>query len=411
VQVYAEDPEPGSVETVEGEIDWPIFWQTFKQYAQWDLEWHDGSEWVSVKEDLDVQLSYPQLNTSKINLVFDASHSGNYRLTFAINKVVKDYAEKIDKYQYELTYDDVSIIFDWSDCANISGLVFSHGIKDNLFWFRIRRDNVPLGAHVEIDPATIATPNYVSIVSGVYQRNGFYASGRFWVFYSTGSNAYYESSTDGTTWSGAVTGIGYGAGWAFSVCYDVGTDLIHYSRYQNRETFYRAGTPETDGTITWITAEYKIYDGTSDSYYTNPSISVDSEGYAWIGLNRRSGSSYWPYVWKNANNDGTWSKEFGWRLHTTSSSLWRVIPVPLTDGKVYTVYAAEQSGGGAYEPKGQLYDDGFGDQEAVTADYLNEHSVFSATALGDDVHFVYNYWDAIKHVERPYSGSWGSPTI
>ncbi len=43
-------------------IDWPEFWQTFKQYALWDLEWYNGSEWVSVKEDLAVQLSYPALN-------------------------------------------------------------------------------------------------------------------------------------------------------------------------------------------------------------------------------------------------------------------------------------------------------------------------------------------------------------
>ena len=78
-------------------INWPSFWQKYKKYALWDLEWYDGSSWVSVKEDMTAELSYPEPNRCKVNLVFDASHAGDYRLTHAINKVVREYITRVDE--------------------------------------------------------------------------------------------------------------------------------------------------------------------------------------------------------------------------------------------------------------------------------------------------------------------------
>jgi len=110
-----------TINTVGEEINWPKFWRKFEKYTSWDLEWYNSFEWVSVKKDLDIQLSYPQQNMSKINLVFDAPNSGNYRLTFIINKLVGTYEKKLDK--YEISYDDIIIIFDWSDCVETPGLI------------------------------------------------------------------------------------------------------------------------------------------------------------------------------------------------------------------------------------------------------------------------------------------------
>jgi hypothetical protein len=136
-------------------LDWPDFWGKFNQYADWNLEWHNGSNWISVKQDLQIVRDYPEPNRVKLTLVFDASHEGDYRLTFAVNKLVKDYITKAENHVYQLNYGNYSLTFDWSDAAAINGIVFKYGVQDDYFWFRMRRDNVPLGAHVEIDPELI----------------------------------------------------------------------------------------------------------------------------------------------------------------------------------------------------------------------------------------------------------------
>ncbi len=145
----AEVPQP--------EFDWSGFWVKFNKYSDWDLEWYNGGQWVSVKSDLRVVRDYPEPNRVKLTLIFDASHAGNYRLTFAISKVVKDYVTRLGQFQYELDYENHSIVWDWSDAVSIPGIVFNHGVQDGFFWFRMRRDSVPLGAHVEIDPTLIAS--------------------------------------------------------------------------------------------------------------------------------------------------------------------------------------------------------------------------------------------------------------
>ena len=40
-----------------------------------------------------------------------------------------------------------------------------------------------------------------------YQRHTWYSQGRFWIFYSDGGNAVYQSSLDGITWTVKATAI------------------------------------------------------------------------------------------------------------------------------------------------------------------------------------------------------------
>jgi len=140
------------------------YWQTLNQHSAWDLEWYNVSllEWVSVKSDLTAQRQYVMPDLCKMTLLFNASQTGDYRLTFGIDLRVKRYVQKLDQYQYELTYEGVSVIFDWSDVIGISGLVVTHGVKNvdgnDYFWCRMRRDNVPQGAYLEIDPSVNIKP-------------------------------------------------------------------------------------------------------------------------------------------------------------------------------------------------------------------------------------------------------------
>jgi len=393
-------------------FDWSIFWQQFKNHSAWDLEWFDGVNWISIKGDLSIVRAFPNQTTCKITLIFDASHSGNYRLTFAIDEKIRDYVQKIDKFQYELLYDGYSIVFDWSDCAEIVGLVFSHGVKEidgeRFFWFRIRRDGIPIGAHIKIDPAVVATSSSYLAVSYPYQRKGFYANTRFWAFYVDSGTAYYESTTDPSDWSGSATSIGACTyGYEFSIWFD-GT-YIHYARYSAYYLKYRRGIPQSSGSISWSAVEQTVYYVGSSDYMHLPCITVDSGGYAWIGCVRYYNGLSYAKALKNSQNDGTWTTGINYTLTTTDSASWVVEIVPLTSLKVYVIYVYN-----GIAPKGKLYSGGWSSEETDLADYtLATSYLFSAVNEGDHVHFTYTRatTEQIRYNKRTYGVGWGATDV
>lgn len=266
-----------------------------------------------------------------------------------------------------------------------------------------------------MSPATVDTSTSPDSVNYCFQRKGFFAAGRFWAFYSDGTNAGWEFSPDGITWVGAFTSIGTcNTGYRFSVWFD-GT-YIHYARYNNvnYDLYYRRGTPVNDGTINWSAVEQTVYNGTSTDRYRYPCISVDTSGYAWIGANNdKPDGNDFPVILKNANNDGTWVTEVGfdpYELSAIDSTWWYVAPVPLTGGKVYVVYCL--NGGVQY---GRLYDAGWGAEENDLADFnISAGHNFSAVAFGDNVHFVYKKNAAphqIRHNERVWGVGWNAADV
>jgi len=138
------------------QMNWTRFWQVFNKHSTWDLEVNMGGGWFSVKADLKVIKSYVNESVCKISLDFTSSYAGDYRLTFAIDKRVENYVYKAAQMRYVLEYADYSVFFDWSDMKSIPQLQFSHGVTQlggqDVFWFRVRRDNVPQGMHVVLDP-------------------------------------------------------------------------------------------------------------------------------------------------------------------------------------------------------------------------------------------------------------------
>jgi len=254
-----------------------------------------------------------------------------------------------------------------------------------------------------VSPATVATSTTYTAVGRGTQRKGFYAAGLFWAFYSNGANAGWEFSNDGITWDGAFTPIGACIhGPRFSVWFD-GT-YVHYVRYNYFSIFYRRGIPEDDGSINWSAVEQTVNEGSISDYYDYPYISIDSNGYAWIGAPRTISFVCTPYILKNANNDGTWTTDFATELSAIEATIWLISPVPLTDGKVYVIYCRHHE-----LPLGKLYDGGFGGEENNLADYdieIGQH--FSAVADGDDVHFTYNKdrKNQIRHNERVWGVGW-----
>jgi hypothetical protein len=186
----------------------------------------------------------------------------------------------------------------------------------------------------QVDPSLLGTSTTTYATSYPCQRKTFYANGRFWVFYSDGTNMVYRTSTDGSTWSSATTVRAATNGYQFSVWFD-GT-YLHYAYAYSSSIYYRRGTPNSDGTITWSATEQTVSTTYNNASY--PMVSVDSNGYAWIGYRDTDGTNYYPYVIKSGNNDGTWGTGTITQLSTTSSSTWEVSITPLTSGKILAVY-------------------------------------------------------------------------
>jgi len=254
----------------------------------------------------------------------------------------------------------------------------------------------------------VSTSTAVRAVSYPFQRKTFFAATRFWVFYVDSSYIKYRTSTDGITWSDATT-IRYGGiGHYISIWFD-GT-YLHYAATQqsaNYALFYRRGTPNSDGTITWSANEQNAAPANSTIIYYTPFVSVDSDGYPWIGYQRRvpPGPVYYPHVTKSSTNDGTWTTatDFPYQLSTTSNSGWRVSIIPLTQTKMYAVYATDGPAG-----LGKLWTGSWGDEE-TTMSLCEDAWGHSIVAQGDDLHIAFNHANThnIMYNKRTYGSGWG----
>jgi hypothetical protein len=235
----------------------------------------------------------------------------------------------------------------------------------------------------------VGTSTTSTATLGPYQRKIFYAEGLFWVFYSNGTDLVYKTSNDGINWSSEAVIRACPYGYKFSCVFD-GT-YLHYvvGAAVDWNLYYRRGIPNSDGSITWSASEQTVFVGSSGNYHREPTITVDSLGYVWLGTDQVLAGSFYPWAWKNANKDGTWANApgFPYRLNASSSD-WRTTVVPLTSGKVYFIYVS------TYSPYicGRLYDGSWQPEEANFTQYLPEadgpdnHSV---VADGDTVYFAY----------------------
>jgi len=155
--------------------NWTRFWKVFNQHSVWDLEYNNGTGWISDKSQLHIILNYTRrtiddnntlvymaanktdADSCKITLNFTAKYTGDYRLTFGIDLDVKNYTHKESTWNYTLSYQNYTVYFDWSDIKNLPLDSVNHGIQpvgdESYFWFRIRKNNVQEGVNVVIDPS------------------------------------------------------------------------------------------------------------------------------------------------------------------------------------------------------------------------------------------------------------------
>jgi hypothetical protein len=259
-----------------------------------------------------------------------------------------------------------------------------------------------VGAQVSL----VGTSTMVSGTRTPPQRKAFYAAGRFWAFYYNNGNIVCRTSTDGSTWSSETVIRAGDLGANLSVCFD-GT-YVHYACARSAVwIYYRRGTPNSDGSITWSAAEQTI---TETVACQDPSMAVDSNGYPWIAYHYGGTNDKRWRVRKSSKKDGTWATEHTWDLYTDTSIEPFGALVALTDGKMYSVYygmAADE------HVRGQLCTaDVWGDEEIASASHIDDgdYSPLSATAIGDDVHLV--FLEAITldvtYAKRTSGVGWGA---
>jgi len=170
-----------------------------------------------------------------------------------------------------------------------------------------------------------------------------------------------------------------------------------------------------DGTITWSATEQTV----TTTYNTvgGPYISVDSNGYVWVGY-----QDAYPYIIKSGNNNGTWGSTpagFPYKLSVTANIGWIISIIPLTSGKMLALYAYT-----GIVLKAKRWDGAAWGAEKTTTAEVCDGPAYSATAQGDDVHVAllkkavfdvvytsFNYVANSFGVETKVQDGWGSTSI
>jgi len=245
-------------------------------------------------------------------------------------------------------------------------------------------------------------------------RKIFWANGRHWVFYSDGINIVYCTSLDGINWTLPTIIQPCDYGFNFSVWFD--GIYLHYARYDSAsyDLYYRRGTPNADGSITWSTAaEQTVYNGSATLNFSYPVIIVDSGGYPWIGTQYYTRIDttdyYYPSIWKSSRNDGVWATQAGFPYSPPalpSAITWNTLLVPLTNQRVYFMYARINT-----RILGRLWSGAapWGAEEFCSTS--NTYLILrdSAVGQGDNVHLVFLTSSPyhIRHVIRTFGVGWG----
>jgi len=165
-----------------------------------------------------------------------------------------------------------------------------------------------------IGPSSIVTTG--SSYSIRWQEKCFYVAGRYWVFWSDSDNhMYYSTSTDGLNWTNKTDlgVVNYRYGETCGVIYD-GT-YFHVHNKKDQDLWIRIGTPNPDGSITWLAAANKMHSGTGAYIMSDHSYIYGTNKVSWnawhYGMSCGAVSCLDCYVNNNSphdvTTDGLWS--------------------------------------------------------------------------------------------------------
>lgn len=287
----------------------------------------------------------------------------------------------------------------------------------------VRQSPIPSYSNTRTVVGTVTTQNGWAVIYS-WQRKIFYANGLYWLFYGEGTatnNQVYRTSADGVTWSSATTvrtTTSFGAGLGHRIGYwlEAGTTSIHYAACDadnGDDLFYRKGTLNANGTITWAAAEQTVAAIDASHAGGYPKVFTDSTGMPWIGFMYAAAASWTaPYVsrvYKSSTSNGTWTTDTGFPFDLLTSSNMYNPPqaAVLTSGKMYWVYSCDTLD--ACKPNGRMWNGASWDTaEALTVSNSNYQLQYAA-GDGAVVHVVFaDPSGVVKYRRRSATGTWGS---
>lgn len=261
-------------------------------------------------------------------------------------------------------------------------------------------------------PSTVGTSTVNGAVSDAGHFKVFYAQGLFWVFYSDGTNMGYKTSADGVTWSAWTIVRVAAQGYRFSVAFD-GTNF-HYVVFVNTglPNYYRMGTANPDGTITWLAAEQDCGNAVAGWNLAAPRIRVDSDGYPWIAWRQQlpAPATRYAYVSKSSTKNGIWTNAAGFPFQLSPTNFAGLLTdtIPLTGAKVLAIYTCI-----GLPVMSRQWDGASWGLEKTTTSIIQHELEFCAVNQGDDVHLVFTKSATFDILYARYSyssGSWGPET-
>jgi len=251
-------------------------------------------------------------------------------------------------------------------------------------------------------------------ISRSFQHKLFWVHSKYWAFdfqSNLDNNGVCIVSSDGQNWTNPIeVDADGGDGVHFSIAYDNG--YFHFAKAPDSlnisKLCYRRALANENGTLSFTTDWQTILTNATDVYYHGMSITVDSDGYPWIGYEYcPSGAATKPYVIKSEWKNGSWSNATGFPYELSSTlSQWSVIVTELTASKMYVVYA---KGGDIY---GQLWSgSAWGSEEHLNGDTTDSWASLSAISNGDTVHLVYRNNSDYQKYREYQNGNWKTEVI
>lgn len=247
---------------------------------------------------------------------------------------------------------------------------------------------------------------------GLWTRHNFWAAGRHWVWWSTASSGgylVYATSTDGTNWTPAtqVLGPGINSDSYASVWYN-GSVVMYIGElpYSGNLFVFRMGTPNSDGSITWLATQQTI----SNSAPIYSDVKTDSNGYVWISYTTLSPMH--TYAMQNQKRDGTWLN--GTQYQLDQRFFYGYLPtdiVPLANGQMYFSYNSNTCAtGGLY---GRLWNGtAMLPQEQVMPLCPGDQGYSSGVGVGSTVFVAFgDNAGGVHFTQRLPNGTWTTDSL
>jgi hypothetical protein len=288
-------------------------------------------------------------------------------------------------FDIKVSYQDIYNVF-----GNITTIAYSTSAQGRKRDFTFGNFIVANKTILSLDPSIVGTASDTPLQFGNWYRRTFYHLGRFWVFYSDGSNIVYKTSTDGYTWGSATT-IASGDNMAFSIFVDYANNKIYYYRDAGTTDYERCGTLNPDGSITWDYNEVVI-NNENDAKYGY--IMKDSSGTLWVACYKYySDLQSYKYIYKKPAG-GSWvsvknitSTYYGAKYNTIHKA---------SNGEIVSI--STSMGGAGYANLFLEYStDNFATYTSKVIDVANNIYVHSSIVDGNVIHIVYTEADASQN--------------